>query len=81
MITITKKIDLEDFDAWSGAIDTIRIVDQNRMMEELEELVIEWLGISMTATELNDFLWFEDEFIFQSLGINTDEDEEEEEDE
>ena len=30
-------------------------------------------------TELNDFLWFEDEFIFEELGISNDEDDDEDE--
>lgn len=31
-----------------------------------------------TMTEVNDFLWFEDEYIFETLGINEEEDEEDE---
>ena len=78
MITITREISLDEFEAWSGAVDTLRTVREHDMIDELDQLVLETIGDSLTETELNDFLWFEDGFIFQSLGISEDDEEEEE---
>lgn len=66
---------------WSGAIDTLNTIEkhgkEDELMAHLEEL---WLDKVPTMTEVNDYLWFEDEFILECLGISESEDEEEEED-
>ena len=70
--------DLMD-NCWSGAIDTLNRINElnkeNELMAHLEE---QWLDETPTMTEVNDYLWFEDEFIFQCLGISETEEEEEE---
>lgn len=65
---------------WSGAIDTLKRIEK----EGLEDEFMSWLedyycgcDFIPTMTELNDLLWFEDEFIFEALGI-AEEDEDEE---
>lgn len=71
--------DLQDL-LWSGGLDT-----WNRILEEDKEdeamLLIEetfgFTALDTTITNINDFLWFDRDFIYKSLGI-TDEDEEEE---
>ena len=72
--------DLMD-NCWSGAIDTLNRINElnkeNELMAHLEE---QWLNETPTMTEVNDYLWFEDEFIFQCLGISETEEEEEEQD-
>lgn len=45
-------------------------------MAHLEE---QWLDEVPTMTEINDYLWFEDEFILECLGISETEEEEESE--
>lgn len=59
--------------AWSGARNTVeRIEDEgkgNEFMNLIEELYPE--GIDRTA--LNDLLWFDDDWIFESLGIKDEE--------
>lgn len=64
---------------WSGAIDTLKTIEENNMEEELMQLLADsfWNEIP-TMTEVNDFLWFEDEYIFETLGINEEENEEDE---
>lgn len=64
---------------WSGAIDTLKTIEENNMEEELMQLLDEifWNEVP-TMTEVNDFLWFEDEYIFETLGISEEEDEEDE---
>lgn len=63
---------------WSGAIDTLNKIREwnmeDQFMDYLEDMF--YLGEDIpTLTELNDFLWFDDEMIFSDLGI-TDEEEE-----
>ena len=65
---------------WSGAIDTLKEVEENGMEEDLMNLIKECFEFDIpTLTEVNDLLWFEDKFIFERLGINENEEEEENE--
>ena len=56
---------------WSGAIDTLKTIEGNSkedlFMAILEEMYSEHIP---TMTEVNDFLWFEDDEIFEMLEIN-----------
>lgn len=61
---------LENFDAWSGAVETKnRIIEENKE-SEFEAYVEELYPDGLTDTELNDLLWFEEESIFEWLGIH-----------
>ena len=78
-MTITYELDLNSFQAWSGAVDT-----KNRIIEEgkadlFNAIVEDIFPDGCTETEMNDFLWFDDEQIFEWLGISDDEEEETEE--
>ena len=74
---VYQEISFEDFDAWSGAVDTKEKIIDAEKAEEFEALVEELFPNGIDATELNDFLWFDDDYILESLGI-TEEDEEDE---
>ena len=70
---------------WSGAIDTLRTIEEHdkedEFMEHLESIMSEDIENIPPMTEINDYLWFDSDFIFESLGISeTEEEEEEEED-
>ena len=81
---IKQDMDFNDLmnNCWSGAIDTLdRINELNKENELMAHLEEQWLDEVPTMTEINDYLWFEDEAIFEVLGISETEDEEEEEDE
>ena len=69
---------------WSGAIDTLKTIEEhdkeNELMAHLEEIFESYFDNVPTMTEVNDYLWFEWETIFECLGISESEDEEEEED-
>ena len=55
---------------WSGAVDTMETVAENDKEEELMDLLeMEFCMETPTMTEVNDFLWFETDFIFEHLGI------------
>lgn len=66
---ITSHTTLRTFKAWSGAEDTLEVVIRENKTEELENLIEELYPDGLTETELNDILWFEDEWIFEQLGI------------
>lgn len=67
--------------SWSGAISTLEKIEEAGKEEELMDFLEEVFDMEIpTETEVNDFLWFDDEYIFEQLGIK-DEEEEEEEDE
>jgi len=79
---IKKDYDFNDLreECWSGAINTLEIIEKNDKEEELMELLEEEFGnVIPTMTEVNDFLWFEDDFIFEQLGINDNGENEDEE--
>ena len=81
-ITIKQEMDFEDLmdNCWCGAIDTLQRVEEEGKEEELMNHLEDIFFYSTpTMTELNDYLWFEDEIIFEALGIIDEEDEEEEE--
>ena len=55
--------------SWSGAINTLKVViDNNKEDEWMNHLEEIFEGV-VDATELNDYLWFNDYDIFNELGI------------
>ena len=76
---ITKDITLRNFEAWSGAVDTKQTIIDAGKADEFDSLIEELYPDGLDETKLNDILWFEEEWLFESLGIDTDEDEDEEE--
>lgn len=55
--------------SWSGAIDTLETIEENEKEKELMTLLENTFEDVPTETEVNDFLWFDDDFIFEELGI------------
>lgn len=86
-----KEVNTYDFNdlmrrCWSGAIDTLKEIEKHDKEEEFMDYLenVFWLEEEVDLTDLNDFIWFENETIFEDLGINEDEEDEyddEEEDE
>ena len=80
---------LERFDAWSGGEDTLEVLREKNLCDNLEQILECDIFIDgCTDTELNDFLWFERDTIADLLGFsdwddleNDGEEEEEEEEE
>lgn len=69
MIEITKSYGLDDFEPWSGAIDTIRTIRDLGKTNEFEDLLDELWPEGIDETALNDYLWFDAEQIYETLGI------------
>ena len=69
---------IADFEAWSGAKETQqRIIDENKE-DEFDQLIEVLYPDGLDETQLNDILWFEDDWIFEQLGISDEEEEDEE---
>lgn len=68
---IKKDFNFDDLkeNSWSGAIDTLETIEEKRKEEELMQLLEYTFEDVPTETEVNDFLWFNDDFIFEELGI------------
>ncbi len=66
---VTSEITLRNFQAWSGAVATKELIIEVDLGEQFDFLIEELYPDGLTETELNDLLWFEDEWIFEQLGI------------
>lgn len=71
MKIINDDLKLRDFPAWSGAKDTKERIIEEGKEEAFEDMINELYPDGLTDTQLNDLLWFEEDFIFESLGIDT----------
>ena len=84
---ITTETTLERFEAWSGAVYTLDTLIEKDLCDRLEQIIEnDIFPDGCSDTELNDFLWFENNYIAELLGFNSWEDlendgEEEEEEE
>ena len=59
---------------WAGAVDTLNSIVEADKEDEFMQLLE---GVFMdsetpTETEVNDFIWFETDFIFEHLGLDED---------
>ena len=77
-MTIKTETNLRNFEAWSGAVDTKKIILDAGLEEEFEMLIDELYPEGLTDTELNDILWFDPDWILEALDIKEEEEEEEE---
>lgn len=64
---ITKEISLKDFEAWSGAKDTLNELTESEC-EQLESILEDVHPDGIDETSLNDILWFENDWIAECLG-------------
>ena len=70
---IKKEMNFTDLfnNSWSGAIDTLKAVELADKEDELMEyLEVVFEGDVPDETEVNDFLWFESDDIYEYLGIS-----------
>ena len=78
MKTINENTTLVNFDAWSGAVDTKERIINEGKADEFNNLIDELYPDGLSETQLNDILWFEEDWIFEMLGISDEEEEENE---
>ena len=78
MLTIKKEIDFNDLKnmVWSGAVDTMQRIEDEQKQDSLMDLLNEvFCEEQPDITDVNDYLWFESDDIYEYLGISSDEDE------
>lgn len=71
-VTTSNDMDFDDIyqNSWSGAVDTLNTISNEGKENDLMELLDELYPNGVDETELNDFLAFEDDYIFQNLDID-----------
>ena len=79
MKTFNENTTLVNFDDWSGATDTKERIINEGKADEFDNLIEELYPDGLSETQLNDILWFEEDWLFEMLGILDDEEEDEEE--
>ena len=72
-MTITYELDLNSFQAWSGAKDTLDRIQREGKCGLLEQILEDIYPDGMTETQLNDLLWFDSESVYEWLGIRSEE--------
>lgn len=76
---VFKEMQPSDHKAWSGAVETLNRIKELNLESDFDSLIEELYPDGIDETQLNDILWFESEWIFESLGVIEEEEEEEEE--
>ena len=72
---IVSETTLKSFKAWAGAVDTQKKIISADKADEFDSMIEELYPDGLTDTQLNDILWFEEEWIYETLGIPTDDEE------
>ena len=73
MRVFNDNLTLRNFDAWSGAVDTKETIINEGKDKDFDYLIEELYPDGITDTQLNDLLWFQEDWIFEVLGIEIDE--------
>lgn len=79
IMKVYSEISISNFDAWQGAIATKELIIKHNKEDEFDTLIEELYPDGIDETKLNDILWFDDEWVLESLGITEEEEENEEE--
>lgn len=74
---ITKDIPLRKFEAWSGGAYTLQAVIDAAQCDTLEFIIDDLYPDGMDATQLNDFLWFQRDQIYEWLDMPGDDEDNE----
>ena len=66
---IVKEISVENFEGWSGANDTIEVIEKAGKVDEFDNLIEELYPDGLSEVSLNDLLRFDYEWIYETLDI------------
>ena len=66
---ITSEMSLRNFKAWAGGKVTLNKLIELDKCDDLEFILDDLYPDGLSDTQLNDILWFEDEWIYETLGI------------
>jgi len=65
---IYKEQRASDYKAWSGAVETLERIKYLGLEDSFNNLIEELYPDGIDETQLNDILWFEEDWIFEMLG-------------
>ena len=68
---IYKEISLESFEPWSGAINTYERLVNHDLLDDFERELDGIYPDGISETELNDILWFDPDWVYESVGLIT----------
>jgi hypothetical protein len=71
---VYSEITLMQFEAWSGAKQTQLAIIKEGLSEAFDSLIEELYPDGIDETKLNDILWFDADWVYESLGMEIDED-------
>lgn len=66
---IYKEQRASDYKAWSGAVETLERIKYLGLEDSFNNLIEELYPDGIDETQLNDILWFEEDWIFEMLGV------------
>lgn len=66
---VKKIYSFEDFEPWSGAIETWEKLQEFDKIGTLEATLEDFYPDGIDETELNDILWFDEESVFDWVGL------------
>ena len=66
---IITETSIDQFKPWSGAVDTFNRIKEAELLSELEAQLDDLYPDGLTDTELNDLLWFDEESVYEWLGM------------
>ena len=69
MKVINENLSIADFEAWSGAKDTVQTIIDNNKENDFDSLIEELYPDGLTDTQLNDLLWHDSDWCLEQLGI------------
>lgn len=72
MRTINENNSILNFDAWSGAVSTKEDIIQAGLVDEFDALIEELYPDGISETQLNDILWHDSDWVYETLGIDID---------
>ena len=72
---------IDNYEPWAGAVSRYEEIYNAGKLYELESLLEDEYPEGMSETDLNDFIWFEEDTWREWLDMEEEEEEEEEEDE
>jgi len=72
---------LKNYTPWQGAIETWERIKRENKVKALEQQLEELYPDGIDDGTLNDILWFEEDWVFEMLGISEEEDEENDDEE
>lgn len=69
--------DISEFKPWSGAVETFEKIKDAGRIDDLDFLLEDIYPDGITETQLNDILWFDADWVLESLGLKEEEFEDE----